>query len=71
MSKYEVLRRQCRSLESTRDAKLTSYSRLAANAEREDLEASGSSDRWKDLEDELEGLLEKVRQYFLKNISID
>ena len=60
MSTYDNLRRQCRTLESLLDAKLTSYSRLAANAEREDLEASGSSDRWMDLEEEVDGLLEKV-----------
>lgn len=60
MSKYDDLRKQCRSLESLFDNKITSYSRLAANAEREDLEASGAPERWKDLEDQLEELLEKV-----------
>ena len=60
MSTYDNLRRQCRTLESLLDAKLTSYSRLAANAEQEDLEASGSADRWRDLEEEVDGLLEKV-----------
>ena len=56
MSTYDNLRRQCRTLESLLDAKLTSYSRLAANAEQEDLEASGSADRWRDLEEEALGL---------------
>ncbi|PAV22576.1 v-SNARE [Pyrrhoderma noxium] len=62
MSTYDNLRRQCRTLESLLDAKLTSYSRLAANAEQEDLEASGSADRWRDLEEEVDGLLEKLRE---------
>lgn len=63
MATYDSLRRQCRTLESLLDSKLTSYSRLAANIGREeDVEASGSSDRWKDLEEELDGLLEKVRR---------
>lgn len=63
MSTYDNLRRQCRTLESLLDAKLTSYARLAANAEREDLEASGASERWVDLEEEVDGLLEKVRTH--------
>ncbi|KAH8119809.1 v-SNARE protein [Phellopilus nigrolimitatus] len=63
MSTYDNLRRQCRTLESVLDTKLTSYSRLAANIGREDdLEASGSSDRWRDLEEEVDGLLEKLRE---------
>ncbi|EJD03550.1 v-SNARE protein [Fomitiporia mediterranea MF3/22] len=62
MSTYDNLRKQCRTLESLLDAKLTSYSRLAANAEHEDLEASGSSSRWSDLEEEVDGLLEKLRE---------
>lgn len=61
MATYDDLRRQCRTLESLLDAKLASYLRLAANIGREaDLEASGSSDRWVDLEEEVDGLLEKV-----------
>jgi len=61
MATYDSLRRQCRTLESLLDSKLTSYSRLAANIGREDdVEASGSSDRWIDLEAELDGLLEKL-----------
>ncbi|KAI5121833.1 hypothetical protein M0805_003267 [Coniferiporia weirii] len=63
MSSYDILRRQCRTLESLLDTKLTSYSRLAANIGHEqDLEASGSSDRWADLEEEVDGLLEKLGQ---------
>lgn len=65
MSNYDDLRRQCRTLESRLDAKLTSYSRLAANIGRsDDLEASGSNDRWRDMEEEIDGLLEKVRARF-------
>lgn len=62
MATYDSLRRQCRTLESVLDAKLTSYSRLASTIGREqgDVEASGSSERWRDLEEEVEGLLEKV-----------
>jgi len=63
MSTYDDLRRQCRTLESLLDTKLTSYSRLASSIGREeDVEASGSSDRWKDLEEEVDGLLEKLRE---------
>lgn len=62
MPNYDDLRRQCRTLESRLDAKLTSYSRLAANIGRsDDVEASGSNDRWRDMEEEIDGLLEKVR----------
>ena len=65
MSTYDDLRRQCRTLESRLDAKLTSYSRLAANiGHNDDLEASGSNDRWRDLEEEVDGLLEKVNSFF-------
>lgn len=43
------------------DAKLTSYSRLASNlGVDDDVEASGSQERWADLEEEIDGLLEKV-----------
>jgi len=63
MSNYDDLRRQCRTLESRLDAKLTSYSRLAANIGRsDDLEASGSNDRWRDMEEEIDGLLEKLNE---------
>jgi golgi SNAP receptor complex member 1 len=63
MSTYEQLHRQCRTLESLFDSKLTSYSQLASAVARpvDDVEASGSRERWKDLELELEDLLEKVR----------
>jgi hypothetical protein len=62
MSNYEQLRRQCRTLENIFDTKLTSYSQLVSTISRptEDLEATGSSERWKDLEIELDELLEKA-----------
>ena len=62
MDTYDNLRRQCRTLESLLDAKLSSYSRLAANIGRgqDDVEAGGSSARWKDLQYEIDDLLEKV-----------
>jgi len=51
-------------LESLLDSKLTSYSRLATAIAREedDVEASGSSERWRNLEEEVDGLLEKLRE---------
>ena len=62
MTDYESLRRQCRTLESLLDVKLTSYSRLAANIGRGPTEtgSSTSGERWQDLEEEIDGLLEKV-----------
>lgn len=62
MSTYDSLRRECRTLESLLDTKLASYARLASTIGREpaDVEASGSADRWSDLEEEVDGLLEKV-----------
>ncbi len=56
---YDSLHRQCRTLESLFDAKLTSYARLAASISRSgaDLEAGPS---WRDAESEVEDLLEKV-----------
>ncbi|KAJ8084579.1 protein transport protein gos1 [Marasmius tenuissimus] len=62
MSNYEQLHRQCRSLENLFDTKLTSYSQIVSAISRstEDVEASGSRERWKDLEIELDELLEKV-----------
>ncbi|KAI0931503.1 hypothetical protein AcW2_000379 [Taiwanofungus camphoratus] len=62
MSTYDSLHRQCRTLESLFDTKLTSYSRLASSITRsqEDLEASGSAERWKDLEVEVDELLQKL-----------
>jgi Golgi SNAP receptor complex protein 1 len=64
MSTYDSLHRQCRTLESLFDAKLTSYARLAASISRagtaadHDLEAGPS---WREAESEVEELLEKVR----------
>ena len=62
MSEYDSLHRQCRTLESLFDAKLTSYSRLAGTITRnqDDVEAGGSAERWKDLEVEVDELLQKV-----------
>jgi len=64
MSNYDQLHRQARTLENLFDAKLTSYSQLAANLSRpqreRDIEATGSESRWKDLEIELDDLVEKV-----------
>lgn len=63
MSNYDNLHRQCRTLENQFDVKLASYSQLVSSISRSkpDLEASGSLERWKDLETELEELLAKVR----------
>ena len=65
MATYDSLHRQCRTLESLFDTKLTSYSRLASTITRnqDDLEAGGSSERWRDMEAEVDELLEKVRAY--------
>ncbi|KAG6842462.1 hypothetical protein C0991_007592 [Blastosporella zonata] len=61
MSDYEQLHRQCRTLENLFDTKLTSYSQLSASISRnQDVEANGSSERWRDLETELDDLLEKA-----------
>lgn len=62
MANYDSLHRQCRTLESLFDSKLTAYSRLASTITRnnDDVEASGSGERWKDLEDEVDELLQKV-----------
>lgn len=61
-SSYEQLHRQCRTLENLFDSKLTSYSQLISAVSRpnDDVEASGSRERWKDLEGELDDLLEKA-----------
>ena len=62
MATYDSLHRQCRTLESLFDSKLTSYARLAASISRagtnDDLEAGQS---WREAESEVEDLLEKVR----------
>ncbi|KAJ7459171.1 hypothetical protein B0H11DRAFT_2060638 [Mycena galericulata] len=64
MSSYDQLHRQCRTLENLFDSKLTSYSQLVSTISQrpDDLEASGSSERWKDLELELDDLLEKLEE---------
>ncbi|CAE6489403.1 unnamed protein product [Rhizoctonia solani] len=64
MSTYESLRRQCRTLEALVNDKLTAYSRLAvtlSSGQSGDLE-QGSAARWSDMEEEIEGLLEKLRE---------
>ena len=63
MATYDSLHRQARTLESLFDTKLTAYARLGSNIQRagnEDVEAHGSSARWRDMEIEVEELLEKV-----------
>jgi len=64
MATYDSLHRQCRTLESLFDSKLTSYSRLASTISRNDtdVEASGSGERWKDLQNEVEDLLENLKE---------
>ncbi|THV07457.1 v-SNARE protein [Dendrothele bispora CBS 962.96] len=64
MTNYEQLHRQCRTLENLFDSKLTSYSQLVSTISRpnDDVEASGSRERWKDLEVEAEDLLEKLEE---------
>ncbi|KAG8933451.1 hypothetical protein FRC02_011829 [Tulasnella sp. 418] len=62
--KYDALRRQSRTLESLVEAKLSAYSRLASEVTRSnDLESgSSSAERLRDLESEVDGLLEKLRE---------
>ncbi len=62
MSSYEQLHRQCRTLENLLDTKLNSYSQLVSTFSKggDDVEANGSAERWKDLELEVDDLLEKV-----------
>jgi len=64
MSNYDNLHRQCRTLENQFDVKLASYSQLVSSFSRSkpDLEASGSLERWQELETELEELLEKLEE---------
>ncbi|KAI3622793.1 vesicle transport v-snare protein [Moniliophthora roreri] len=64
MSNYEQLHRQCRTLENLFDTKLTSYGQIVSAISRsnEDVEASGSRERWKDIEIELDELLEKLEE---------
>ena len=62
MATYESLRRQCRTLEALVNDKLTGYSRLAvalSSGQGGDAE-QGAVMRWSDMEEEIEGLLEKV-----------
>ena len=63
MASYDTLHRDARTLESLLDTKLTSYSRLAGTMgkEPEDLEGDGTTERIRDVQDEVGGLLEKVR----------
>jgi len=62
MTTYDKVHRQCRTLENIFDSKLTTYAQLAATIAQpnQDVEATGSSNRWKDLEQELEDLLSEV-----------
>ncbi|TFL03657.1 v-SNARE protein [Pterulicium gracile] len=61
--KYDSLHRQCRTLESLFDVKLTSYSRLASvQASDDDIESNGAASRSNDLELELDDLLEKLKE---------
>uniref|UniRef100_A0A8H8CR17 Golgi SNAP receptor complex member 1 n=1 Tax=Psilocybe cubensis TaxID=181762 RepID=A0A8H8CR17_PSICU len=64
MSSYDQLHRQCRTLENLFDAKLTSYSQLASSIARpgQDIESSGSGERWRDLEIELDDLSSKLEE---------
>ncbi|KAG8738163.1 hypothetical protein FRC10_007222 [Ceratobasidium sp. 414] len=63
MTTYESLRRQCRTLEALVNDKLTSYSRLAVTlSSGGDVEAGTSAARWSDMEEEVEGLLEKLKE---------
>jgi len=64
MATYERLHRQCRTLENLFDSKLTTYAQLAATIAQpnQDVEARGSGERWKDLEQELEDLLSKLEE---------
>lgn len=72
MVTYDRLHRQCRTLENTFDSKLTTYAHLAATIAQpnQDVEATGSSNRWKDLEQELGDLLTEVQffQFFYNKI---
>ena len=64
MTTYDSLHRQARTLESLFDTKLTAYARAGSAISRggnEDVEASGSTARWRDMETEVDELLEKVR----------
>jgi Golgi SNAP receptor complex protein 1 len=64
MATYDSLHRQCRTLESLFDSKLTAYARLASSITKneDDVEASGSRERWRDIQGEVEDLLEKLKE---------
>ncbi|KAH9929668.1 V-snare-domain-containing protein [Fomitopsis serialis] len=64
MATYDSLHRQCRTLESLFDTKLTSYARLASTVTHtpDDLEAGGSAERWRDMEADVDELLEKLKE---------
>lgn len=69
MATYDSLHRQCRTLESLFDTKLTSYARLASTISRpgvEDVEAEGSTARVQDVEQDVQELLEKVSSQSFK-----
>ncbi|KAI0033993.1 V-snare-domain-containing protein [Vararia minispora EC-137] len=62
MATYDSLHRQARTLESLFDTKLTAYARAGSSISRggpDDVE-SGSGARWRDMEGEVEDLLEKL-----------
>lgn len=63
MATYDSLRRQARTLESVLESKMAAYSRLGMSLSKPggDLEGGRDTERWDDLESEVEGLLEKVR----------
>lgn len=70
--KYDALKRQSRTLEALIEAKLASYTRMAASISKpnNDLEAGNTAtERWRDLENEIEGLIEKVCSPFVPSIS--
>ncbi|KAG8941046.1 hypothetical protein FRC04_004825, partial [Tulasnella sp. 424] len=63
-SRYDNLRKQSHTLESLVQSKLSAYARLASTVTRSaDLEAGSSSiDRLRDAENEVEGLIDKLRE---------
>ncbi|EJD54871.1 28 kda golgi snare protein [Auricularia subglabra TFB-10046 SS5] len=69
MSTFETLRRQSRTLESLVDTKLNAYSRhatsIASSSARRDVDlesGNANEERWSDMEEEIDGLLEKLRE---------
>jgi len=61
---YDPLRRQARTLEFLLDSKLTAYFRIVSTVSKDggDVESGGSTERWQDLEAEVEDLLEKLKE---------